>query len=293
MVPSDVVNHVQIFAQLRVVSFSQERFIGVMSMYSNKFVISILVNNQIQKEFSNGDVNLPFGTEYAIRFRNKNDRNAVVMLYIDGEKMCRGGFIIPVNSYRDIECSSQTLRKFKFVDLQSTEAQEHGKDQVNTEKLMGVIEAHWYLEKTKPVIKEIRHDYHHRRKYFPGTSPWKTYDNAADEKIQFFGAYSDANVPCSIDEPVEFSGKSVSLNQNVRDGATVEGEYSSQRFGEMNLEIEENATILRLQLKGYDSIVQEYQKIEAPTRIQYCDKCGAKAVKESSKFCHQCGNKLG
>lgn len=74
----------------------------------------------------------------------------------------------------------------------------------------------------------------------------------------------------------------------------------------MNVELEENATILRLQLKGFNAVVQECTNdkiVEMPAEIKmpiiwpeldlkYCDNCGTKAVKKSSCFCHQCGNKL-
>lgn len=328
-------------------------------MYSNKFVISVLVNGQVQKEFANGEVNLPFGTEYAIRFRNKNDRRAVVKLFIDGEKMCRGGFVIPANSYRDIECSSQTLRKFKFVDLQSAEAQDHGKDQVNAEKLMGVIEARWHLEKQKPVVKEI----HHHHPYpvpqpypvpYPRPYPWyrdgyyhtcSTKGGAAvmppgglgalppDQYGGAAGLEACAAMPpadataslCSFNAEsvggaASFGARRAAQSRVVRDGATVEGDASNQRFGDIHFEYEEDATVLKLFLKGFDGPVQEVaaapvvHEVEAPlvenpeikpeyhphpvapgvdADARYCDQCGAKIAKKSSRFCHLCGHKLG
>jgi hypothetical protein len=309
--------------------------------YSNKFVISILVNGQVQKEFANGEVSLTFGSEYAIRFRNKNDRQAVVKTYIDGEKMCRGGWVIPANSYRDIECSSQTLRKFKFVDLQSTEAQEHGKDQVNAENLMGVIEAHWYLEKAKPVVKEIHHHHPHPvPQPMPYPRPWDRYYPYATNStngITYWqtmgGGFESRSAPpqadaavqlCSVNTaefcsakgaaddagPVGRSMKRTASKSVAREGATVEGSHSSQRFGDISVDIEENATVLRLVLKGTDPAAHEVAqqdsaevplvkdgptcvpKTEPAAETRYCDNCGAKVAKKSSRFCHQCGNKF-
>lgn len=338
-------------------------------MYSNRFVISIIVNSQVQKEFANGEVNLPFGSEYAIRFRNKNDRRAVVKLFIDGEKMCRGGFVIPANQYRDIDCSSQTLRKFKFVDLQSTEAQEHGKDQVNAEKLMGVIEAHWHLEKQTPVVKEIHH--HHPypvpRPYpvYPRPYPWygddryyacnnsagmaehktktcSTSDAAPDAdmgSVECCASFPPAVKLCSV-QPQSYSEIAkggiardamkgacdsygdrreglkrmvIAKDAAVRDGATVEGDQSNMRFGDIHFEYEEASTVLKLFLRGFDGPVQELveapvaQEVEAPeikpeyhpypvatdADTRYCDNCGAKIAKKSSRYCHLCGHKLG
>jgi len=333
-------------------------------MYSNRFVISVLVNGQVQKEFANGEVHLPFGTEYAIRFRNKNNRRAVVKLFIDGEKMCRGGFVIPANTYRDIECSSQTLRKFKFVDLQSTEAQDHGKDQSNAEKRMGLIEAHWYLEKERPVVKEIHHHHNHPVPYpmpYPVPRPWpyRPYDpwlcsnDAGGTRTCSVGDAAPASMPPSDVEAsttMDFdageavkgavpsghrrryasaggqhtnstkSYREICKSNVVRDGATVEGDHSNQRFGECNVDIEDHATVLKIYLRGYDPKVEEWngedivpytaeQGVEQPVEFhpfppgdpnnvpkveaRYCDKCGAKILKKSSNFCHVCGNKLG
>jgi len=311
-------------------------------MYSNRFVISVLVNGQVQKEFANGEVHLPFGTEYSIRFRNKNDRRAVVKLFIDGEKMCRGGFVIPGNSYRDIECSSQTLRKFKFVDLQSTEAQDHGKDQTNAEKRMGLVEAHWYLEKEQPNVKEVHHHHHHPypvpQPYpvYPQPRPWRPWE-------PYYGSTTECSVgspptaplrsdlkcctpppvdrdslkTCSLSDAappaeMDFDGgeclkgatsprarqqyREICKSNTVRDGATVEGQLSNQRFGECNVDLEENATILKLYLRGYDPKVEENNELhvleDTVADAQYCDRCGAKIAKKSSNFCHICGVKL-
>ena len=54
-------------------------------VYSNKFVMCVLVNGKPVEELANGEVQIPFNTEYVLRFRNKNDRRAVVKFWIDGE----------------------------------------------------------------------------------------------------------------------------------------------------------------------------------------------------------------
>jgi len=137
-----------------------------MMAYSNRFVVSILVNGKIQKELNDSTVELPFDTEYSIRFRNKHrDRRAVVKLYIDGEEQSKNGYVIQPNSYVDIERNSYSPRKFLFVAPDSTEAQDFGKDPENKDRLNGVIEARFYLEKAKPV--EVHHHHHHEKK-----TPW-------------------------------------------------------------------------------------------------------------------------
>ena len=106
-------------------------------VYSNKFVMCVLINGTPQKELANGTVQLPFGSEYSLRFRNKNNRRAVVKLYIDGENVSGEGFVVEANSYSDIERPSDIDRAFKFVDLDSPDAVEHGKNGPNNDQSEG------------------------------------------------------------------------------------------------------------------------------------------------------------
>lgn len=294
-------------------------------MYSNKFVVILLVNGQVQQEFANGEVHIPFGSEYSIRFRNKNDRRAVAKLFIDGERMCRGGFIIPAHSYRDIDCSSQTNRKFKFVDLQSTEAQDYGKDQTNADKKMGLIRVEWHLEKVQEKkTYEVHHHHHYqhgrqnRGPWMP--APWETTLGASAPSFQCDAAPAAESMQLNA-APTEGTAGGSSVRRAfapaVKDGATVEGGVSNMRFGELNMEYEETATVLQLYLRGYhprvielpienrhvEEIVEDAVTLPAPEPVpvpmlkpypsggRFCDKCGT-AVKESSNFCHACGNKL-
>lgn len=337
-------------------------------VYSNKFVMSIIVDGQVLKEFGNGEAHIGFGKEYAIRLRNKHtDRYAVVKLFIDGEEQSKGGFIIPPSQHRDIERSSHSPRKFKFVALDSTEAQDHGKDQENVEKKMGVIEARFYLQKKKPEVKEVHHHHHHNNPVpvpypvyplpYPRRRPWfddtpyygvmgaggqhtnctrggtKTCSTAGLESMggapesmggapEAMGAVMSADCggagvdDCEVTtdfcpEPTkgytEISSqpgqrtKSRSLKKVVRDGATVEGAYSSQQFGEQWVDIEDDFTVLKVTLKGFDGEAPAERVAEAAVMPKpdlhadpvegnkFCDQCGAKAPRAASKFCHACG----
>lgn len=303
------------------------------TVYSNRFVLSVLVNNQVVKEFANGEVHVPFGSLYTLRLRNKHDRRAVCVVTIDGEKVCKGGFVVPANSYRDIDCSSVTLQKFKFVDLQSADAQAEGKDQANENKEMGLIVARWHLEKEKPKPTKVEHHHHHHHDYYPWYPyrpyPYRLYPDlhatygttgctvswsaqgAGAEKVSLSAA---PRVGCCLNNTDQaailksVSAESVSDAQPmftaavgfesvapntkaVRDGATVEGGRSDMRFGEMNVDIEDHYTELKLYLRGFDE-VKEAVVTPAAVGDAFCDRCGAKAARKSSRFCHACGEKL-
>lgn len=253
---------------------------GWFMMYSNKFVVSVLVNGQVIKEFENGEVQIPFNCEYSLRFRNKHDRRAVVKLFIDGEEQTKGGYIIPARSYRDIERNSYSPAKFKFVDLQSVEAQDHGKDQHNLENKMGVIEARFYLEQPP-------------RPSMPPWLPILLYENQPPPKkppIHPYPCtlYASNHVDYALDGGQHCNNVQQRSKQLSKEGCTVEGTYSSQQFGEMHLNLENDYTSIKLFLKGYQQPVHEV----AVAANGFCDSCGAKALRDSSKFCHICGSKL-
>jgi hypothetical protein len=289
------------------------------AMYSNKFVISVLVDGKVVKEHQTPvgtEAHIPFGSCYTLRLRNKNSRQAACKLFIDGEKMCKGGIIVPANSYRDIDCSTVTLQKFKFVDLQSVDAQEHGKDQSNVTKQMGLIVAQWHLEVERPRPPKVEHHHHHhhypvrrREKIWtfgtpgwiespdpglpsPNFRPMCYYDDGHSAKKAMCESASPTNWgPAAA--AASYSCSAIPMLDSVvptaHEGATVEGGLSNQRFGEMHLELETGYTELKLLLKGYEVVPLE---AVAPVGGAYCDGCGAKALRSSSRFCHACGLKL-
>ncbi len=149
-------------------------------VYNQRFVISVLVNGEVQKEFNDGTVELPFGGEYVIRLRNKHkNRRAVCKLFVDGEERSNNGYVIPPRSHVDIHNDSYR-QSFKLVASDSVEAQDEGKDKDNTERNNGVIEGQFYLEKEQPVVKEIHHHHDHyypapKPRPYPWHHPWRYY----------------------------------------------------------------------------------------------------------------------
>lgn len=138
--------------------------------YSSKFVLTVLRDNQIQKEFADGIVPLPFGSEYALRLRNKHDRRALIKLFIDGEEVSGGGYIVPRKDKVDIFRPVDKDAAFKFVSLDSSDAADFGKSD-NKDRKKGLIEARFYLEKeATPVPTHTTvHHYHYRYKNDPWT----------------------------------------------------------------------------------------------------------------------------
>ena len=164
-------------------------------VYNQRFVISVLVNGKVQKEFNDGTVELPFGSEYVIRLRNKHkDRRAVCKLYVDGEERSNDGYVIPPRSYVDIRNDSYH-QSFKLVASDSVEAQDEGKDKDNTERNNGVIEGRFYLE-TEPPVQEHHHHHHHH----PITTPWPRPWHRPFPDYRYYGSssagYSSGKITC-------------------------------------------------------------------------------------------------
>jgi hypothetical protein len=299
-------------------------------VYSNKFVMVVLVNGVPQKELANGTVPLPFGAEYSLRFRNKHNRRAVVKFYIDGENVSGNGYIINANSSVDIHRHHDKDARFKFVSLESADAVDFGKNGPNPEKIKGTIEARFQLEKERPRPVQIQNHHHHHHHYprrtrkspppwiNPTIQPFKptwTFnsntlksDGTAQEytttgggcekdyspSFPTFGDSDESMLSLhddSKDRTVSLCGFGFSAPPPLQDGCTVEGTMSGQTFREVSIELEDDYVTLSVFLQGF---TQEHQSVpvQAPSEAIYCDNCGAKRSKKTAKFCSNCGHKF-
>jgi len=246
--------------------------------YNNRFVITVLQNDRIIKELANGSVSMEFG-EYKIRLRNKHNRRAICRLSIDGENVSAGGFIIPANSFIDIERSADVAKKFKFVSLESEEAQDFGKNGTNHDKIKGTIVAEFALEKEytyNPLVvpNYVTHNHYHYPK-FVGASSVNSFTYGAD------CLKSHDGVSCSYTSTVTTGGTGsyaralsrLGETQNLQDGATVEGSHSGQTFSTTHFTHEDNWTSIRIFLQGYEkkknSFKSDYPEIWKAIKLGY------------------------
>lgn len=241
-------------------------------MYSNNFVICVTVNNKPQRELPNGVVELPFGAEYALRFRNKNNRRALVEFSIDGEVVSGPGYIISANGVIDIERFHDVANKFRFVPLDSDDAVDYGKNG-KQDGYKGLIEAKFYLEKEAKFVpaSPYRPPYDPYYPYGP-PYPYDWYDNIwrrrggltkyetiAKPHSECFGRtksssdssndYDDGVYPMS--GVVEYNS-CLSVEAPLSDGVTVEGGGSDQSFRTVQFEADmSNPTVIKIFLQGY------------------------------------------
>ncbi len=252
-------------------------------VYSNRFVVAVLLNGIPQSELANGVVKLPFGSEYSLRLRNKNNRRAVAKIYVDGDNVSGGGYVIGANSYVDIKRHHDVDRAFKFVDLDSPDAVDFGKNGPNHDKVKGTIEVRFHLERAyytqTPIVEEHHHHHHHypRRKVWPNPSPiWfsatcspsadmkckgasstdggmrgLSYNSADAGPIMSAGcATSNYSAPAPSSEGIMHAA---STAPELRDGCTVEGNLTGQSFYSTSVDYEEDFVALKVFLQGFDA----------------------------------------
>jgi len=252
-------------------------------VYSNKFVMCVLLNGKPLEELANGQVKLPFGTEYALRLRNRNNRRAVVKLYIDGENVSAGGYVVPANNFIDIKRHHDVDRAFKFVSLDSEDAIDFGKNGPNEDKVKGTIEARFYLEKEQPQV--VYRDVHHHHHPVPRPQPWpnpyplRPYYTCGGEGLEglrttcgggssgqsysnslsFEGGGTQNSAGASFNAAPEttlsFSGDVAPASFNaapLKDGCTVEGYVTGQSFTSTWIDTEETYTSVKVFLQGFE-----------------------------------------
>jgi ribosomal protein L40E len=255
--------------------------------YSNKFVVCVLVNGQIQKEKSNNVVSINFGDEYSLRFRNKNSQRAVVKFYLDGENVSGNGYVVPANDFVDIERHHDKDRRFKFVELESEEAYDAGKNGPNVDGSKGLLEARFYLEKKRP-IQNVEHHHHWH-------DTWPTLNNPYVPPPKW--GTREASRTCGgpsghVDTPLSIGN--CAATPEVRDGVTVEGTMSGQTFDSVHIDLEATCTTIKVTLQGKAAKSAEQPSIlivEETVDAVYCTKCGAKRT-QTANFCGKCGRKF-
>ena len=262
-------------------------------MFSNRFVLCILHDGQPQSELANGVVKLPFGTNYGIRCRNKNDRRAVVQLFIDGEQVSGAGYVVPANGHIDIYRHFNKDAGFTFTTLDSPEAVDAGKNGPNEDKSKGVVEAKFFLEKEVPPVQvKYIHETHywHGQPHFPGY--YCSRDYSCDYKHYLKGAigtsHSDVNSSVvGFSEDTPRGTASENLAAPLQDGCTVEGQSTGQTFSYTTCDTEPTYTSLKVFLQGFHNEAAKDAAVAVSGR--FCDRCGALAARVTSKCCHACG----
>lgn len=244
-------------------------------MYSNDFVVAILVNGQFADESVDGQVGIPANSEYVIRLRNKNNKRALAKVFIDNEPVTEGGIVVDAQSYVDLERPTTKAVKFKFVSSESGEAIDFGKNN-KTDGSNGVIRVEWQLEREYippvPVYKPMIPSYSSFRKGGPCGQSMS--GNYAEEEYCKGGL-----------DFADYGGSRGLKSPKLSEGCTVEGGRSSQSFSYTNFYVDGKAPVI---IQFVLRVLNERPVVKEGI---YCQNCGKRGSLKA-KFCNKCGSKL-
>jgi len=254
--------------------------------YHKNLVVVLKTNGQILRE-KNGEVQLPFNSEYSILFKNLNSRKSVIDLFIDGEGM--QSFVINSNSSLELEgfLDRGTVKnKFKFIQKTEKIIQHRG-NKIDD----GLIRIEYRFEREEvdlPVYPQYNYwsPYVWERPYGPYYPyyPYVTWESSID------GTSGDSSyIATSSQNQTHISYNSIPLED---EGITVKGSKTKQDF-EQNYtkELESNSYVIILKLKG---IKPTGKIVEGPVTVKTkleCPICGTKSNSDAT-FCKDCGTYL-
>lgn len=220
-------------------------------MHSNGFVLAVKHSGQVLREL-NGEVFLPFNSEYSLFLKNTNNVRSVCSVKIDGTDVLGGSeLIVPANGSLDLErfLSSGDMEsgnRFKFVPLSDPNVS----DPTSSEN--GTIEVTFW--------KELSY----------------TYTMVANSPIIYNCCYNSSHILCSSNSSL---------------GATVVGSGSNQKFSTVEFGPKDYPpTVLRLYLRGRKEPlkVDDTKKVfcsqcglKSNFSANFCSRCGFKLDKES------------
>jgi hypothetical protein len=263
-------------------------------VYVEKFAVAIKVDGKILRERGD-EVFLPFGSSYSILLKNLNTRKAQVGVSIDGEDVLNGrSLLIEANSSveleRYIKNSLDEGNKFKFIH-KNQEISEYRGDRIED----GLIRISYRFEKPKEevTIKRTIYDDEYIKSWWP--RPWFPYGGSwiwiNDVKYTSNWRLTSNTVgkgTCS--DPIVMTSCGGVANQT--DGITVPGELSLQKFRYGSIgELEENASVIILRLKGHTPKQEQVQKPLFTNDKITCRTCG-RVWSSTHKFCANCGAAL-
>jgi hypothetical protein len=266
-------------------------------MYSNDCVLAILHKGKVLRE-TNGEVHLPFGSNYKIRAKNNGLGRVKVKIKVDDTYIHPDNQVFVINSgdHLDLErmITDGNLKsgpKLKFVALSN------GRVQDPSNKDNGVVTVEFYRETvyTRPYIydkplKPIEpYDggiiYDINTTHLGSHTGGGTFDCCTTSTNYVNSDMSSGSIGCSL--TTNTGGGMRTKSSKVSNGATVTGKKSSQKFSLTNdFATDYFPATLTLKIFGLDE-----PKFVKDTRNKFCDNCGRKN-RFKAKFCSQCGRKI-
>lgn len=254
--------------------------------FSNGYAVAVVVDGNVVDERQDGVAAIPFGVEYAIRLINKNGKDALAVVYIDGQRVTDGGLIIRAHTTTNLERPTDKSVRFRFASTDSDAAASHGKAGPDVDGSKGLIKIEWYPGRTyRPYMGAFsQRSSLHQDNVMPRGS-----DFGLMRSKSLIGSHQEQKTSGGIVAPdYGASQSSVTDYGALQSGVTVEGGYSDQKFQYVSFDADySQQTVVLVKLKGY---VAEEGVPRTGTR--YCPQCRTKTKKSSDRFCRHCGENL-
>jgi len=257
-------------------------------MYKNNFVAVIKCEGRILRERENGNVCLPFGSEYSILLKNKDNRRAVVEVEVDGVNVLNNSKLIfagneeqeIVGFMRDLT----TTNKFKFIQ-KTKEIQDFRGDRIDD----GLIRISYQFEnmfKTPimvPYYNFVNVDFTHTSTHPNGTA------------YSYGDTYGIGGAICSSNacyNATSHNSKGHNSNPRSDEGITVKGLEVKQKYTYANVgDLDYSVHTIVLHLKGISGLKKSITKPLTVKSKIVCSTCGRKN-RSSNRCCYNCGTFL-
>ena len=217
------------------------------------FTLTVLKDNNPVREF-NGEVAIPFDTEYKLRLKNSNHRRCSATVWIDGAKASEiGNFIIDSTDYLDLERfldrSLTEGKRFKFVPLDHPDVDDPNRVE------NGIIKVEFRLEKLAEIMPKDNFYYKHLR------TPYNLLElDISSDMTMVFGVNDMLTITIdtgtltttvnSLTPNDSWITDASTLCSATSAGATVPGSYSSQAFYKVDFDGEDEIVTLQLKMVG-------------------------------------------
>jgi len=214
------------------------------------FTLTILKDSNPMREF-NGEVAIPFDTEYKLRLKNSNHRRCSATVWIDGAKVSEmGNFIIDGNDLLDLERfldrSLTEGKRFRFVPLDHPDVDDPNRAE------NGLIKVEFRLEKLAKIMPK---DFYYKDLRNPFTLELDTTldmssDLSDDMILTITGTGTLTMTVNSLTPNDSWVTDASTLCSATSAGATIPGSHSSQSFYKVDFEAGDEVVVVELRMVG-------------------------------------------
>ena len=269
-------------------------------MYSSGFAFAIKHKGKPLAEINKGGENcvlLPFGSEFEIFLKNKNDERAVVEMLVNGTKVYQNGdLVINGKDQVTVDCFQPSQRKLKF-DREGCDGDYLPGDSDN-----GLVEVSFRIEKPgtewkfpEVIERHIHHDHYYpywpwyrpyylrRRRWDDWDSPYWRYTTTGGDTT-WTTTVGSGTVSAYYNAQV--SSETPSLSQMSSEGGViVQGGKSDQETHSVTVgTLSESKVTFRIRLVGE---TEKAVTVKDARKNNRCE-CGAR-IRPNDKFCSSCG----